>query len=58
MFTDREEVQTETDRCETTLYNKFIFIDCKVCYQCVLKLGYITQKKGEFHNALSICFIG
>ena len=33
-----------------------IFIDCKICYHCVLKLGYITQKKGEFDNTLSICF--
>ena len=29
-FIDREQVQTETDRCEKTLYNTFTFIDC--CY--------------------------
>ena len=33
-----------------------IFIDCKICYHYVLKLGYITQKKGEFDNTLSIYF--
>ena len=37
-----------------SMYNTFIFIDCKICYHCVLKLRYITQEKGEFDNALSI----